>query len=308
MATALLIMVREGFEAALVVAILAVYLRRIDRLDLRRDMWRGVVVAVAVAAAAGVVIHQTVGELTGAARLRSFAAISVFAAVVLTWMVFWMGRHARGISAELRQRIDRALRSGNVRAAVFAVAFLAVVREGLEAALFLVATATTDSGLNVLVGATIGIAIAVVLGVAVNVFGRKLPMRAFFRVTGMVIIVFAAGLLSRTVMFLQSAGDVGSVNLAVYDLTAHSWLTTSTEFGKFLGALVGWDPRPSLEQIVVWFAYAIPVSAVFLRGTRLPAARPAQPPRSAAPEPASVPTARQAVQPEATEQGTARLG
>jgi high-affinity iron transporter len=301
MATALLIMVREGFEAALIVAILAVYLRRIERLDLRRDMWRGVAAAVAVAVAAGAAIHQTVGDLAGAARLRSFAAISVFAAAVLTWMVFWMGRHARGISGELRQKIDRALHAGNVRAAVFAVAFLAVVREGLEAALFLVATATTDSGFNVVVGALVGIAIAVALGVAVNVFGRRLPMRAFFRVTGMVIIVFAAGLLSRTVMFLQSAGDLGSADLAVYDLTSHAWLTTSTEVGKFLGALVGWDPRPSLEQIVVWLAYALPVSAVFLRGTRASS----QAPTPAAPTPPA-PAAASAAQPARAESAEQR--
>lgn len=285
MATALLIMVREGFEAALIVAILAVYLRRIDRLDLRRSMWWGVAVAVVVAAAAGVILHEAADGLTGANRLRAFAAISAFATCVLTWMVFWMRRHARSISGELRRKIDAALETGNVATAVFAVAFVAVLREGLEAALFLVAAATTDDGVEVFVGGLIGLTIAAVLGIAVNVFGRRLPMRLFFQVTGLVIIVFAAGLVARTVMFLQSADDVGTVNNAVYNLTGVDWLTTRTEVGKFLGALFGWDPRPSLEQVVVWLGYTIPITYLFLRGSR--------PPRVAA-DPAAVPAARAA--------------
>ena len=271
MLTPLLIMVREGFEAALIVAILAVYLRRIDRLDLRRPMWLGIGVALLLSAVAGIVLQQTVGGLAGGARLRAFAAISLFAAGVLTWMVFWMRRHARSISGELRRKIDSAMDTGNVRLAVFAVAFLAVIREGLEAALFLVATATTEDGWDVVIGGAIGLAIAVALGVAVNVFGRRLPMRAFFQVTGMIVIVFAAGLLARTVMFLQTAGDLGTLRNNVYDLTGYAWLTTSTEVGRFLGALFGWDPRPSIEQIVVWLAYLLPVSWIFLRGTRPPA-------------------------------------
>jgi high-affinity iron transporter len=273
--TPLLIMVREGFEAALIVAILAVYLRRIDRLDLRRAMWQGVGIAVAISVVAGVVLDQAVGGLSGDNRLRAFAAISLFAAGVLTWMVFWMRQHARSISGDLRRKIDTALETGNVRLAVMAVAFFAVLREGLEAALFLVATATTEDGWEVLVGGAIGLAIAVALGVMVNVFGRRLPLRLFFQVTGMIIIVFAAGLLSRTVMFLQSAGDLAIVWNNVYDLTAYDWLTTRTEVGKFLGALFGWDPRPSIEQVVVYLGYLIPVSYLFLRGARPAAPAPA---------------------------------
>jgi high-affinity iron transporter len=280
--TPLLIMVREGFEAALIVAILAVYLRRIDRLDLRRAMWQGVGIAVAISVVAGVVLDQAVGGLSGDNRLRAFAAISLFAAGVLTWMVFWMRQHARSISGDLRRKIDTALETGNVRLAVMAVAFFAVLREGLEAALFLVATATTEDGWEVLVGGAIGLAIAVALGVMVNVFGRRLPLRLFFQVTGMIIIVFAAGLLSRTVMFLQSAGDLAIVWNNVYDLTAYDWLTTRTEVGKFLGALFGWDPRPSIEQVVVYLGYLIPVSYLFLRGARpaAPAPAPTSPERA----------------------------
>src|SRR5215208_8143959 len=114
MATALLIMLREGFEAALVVAIVFAYLRRVERLDLSAAVWWGVAVAAAISVTVGVVVHLTIGNLEGADRLRSFAAISFLALCVLTWMVFWMRRQSRAIKGELEHRIDVALTSDNV--------------------------------------------------------------------------------------------------------------------------------------------------------------------------------------------------
>jgi len=266
MATALLIMLREGFEAALVVAIVFAYLRRIERLDLSRAVWQGVGVAVAISLAVGVIVHITIGNLEGAARLRSFAAISFLALCVLTWMVFWMRRQSRAIKGELEQRIDAVLLGENVARGLAAVALLAVLREGIEAALFLIAAATEDSGWSVLVGGLIGLAVASVVAWLVYYGGRWMPMKAFFTVSGVVLIVFAAGLASRTVLFLQGAGDLGSANLnGVYDLTHQEWLTQSTEVGKFLAAMFGWDPRPSIEQVVAYFGYLIPVLTLFLR-------------------------------------------
>jgi high-affinity iron transporter len=122
----------------------------------------------------------------------------------------------------------------------------------------------------------VGLAIATVLAGAVYFGGRTLPMKAFFRVTGAVLIVFAAGLASRTVLYLQMSGDLGSINAnGVYDLTGHSWLTQSTEIGKFLAAMFGWDPRPSIEQVVVYFGYLVPVLYLFLREPAQTTARPA---------------------------------
>lgn len=265
MLTPLLIMVREGFEAALIVAIVFAYLRRINRLDLSRYAWTGVGAAVVLAALTGVGIHLTVGTLEGVARLRAFAAISVVAAAVLTWMVFWMRRQARAIKGELEHKVDVAVHTGDAKRAILAVAFFSVLREGVEAALFLVASATTSRGAVVVTGAVIGIVIACVLGALVYAGGRRMPMRAFFRVTGMVVVVFAAGLLAKTVLFLQATGDLGTVRDNVYDLTRYTWLTQRSELGKTLGALFGWDPRPSIEQVVVWFGYFVPVTWLFLR-------------------------------------------
>jgi high-affinity iron transporter len=278
MLTALLIMLREGFEAALVVAIVYAYIRRIDRRDLAWPMWQGVAAAAVLSLAVGIVIHLTVENLGGRPRLLAFAAVSLFAVCVLTWMIFWMRRQARHIRGDLQRSIDQAIsHGGNVRFAVMAVAFLAVGREGLEAALFLIAAATADNGADVLVGGLIGLAIAVAAGWLVVLGGRRLPMRQFFTVTGVVLIVFAAGLLSRTVLYLQSAGVLGISLNNVYDLTGYSWLTVDTEVGRFLGAMFGWDPRPSVEQVVAYVAFVVTVSWLFLRPAGpAPAAREGQ--------------------------------
>ncbi|MEQ4210311.1 FTR1 family protein [Actinopolymorpha sp. B9G3] len=266
MLASFLIMLREGFEAALVVAIIYAYIRKIDRPELMRPMWLGVGGAAAVSVLAGVLIHGTVEGLEGAARLRAFASISVAAVFVLTWMVFWMRRHSRAIRGELQHSIDLAASRGQgIWWAVGLAAFFAVVREGLEAALFLIAAATTDSGGLVLTGGLLGLAVAAAAAYLVVLGGLRLPMAQFFKITGMMLVLFAAGLLSRTVMFLQASGDLFLTWNNVYDLTGYAWLTVDTEVGKFLGAMFGWDPRPSIEQVVTYLGYAIMVSYFFLR-------------------------------------------
>ena len=269
MLTALLIMLREGFEAALVVAIVYAYIRRIGRRDLVAPMWQGMAAAAALSVAAGVVVHLTVENLQGAPRLLAFAAVSLLAVVVLTWMIFWMRRQAHKIRGELQDSVDQAIAGGvDARLAMMTVAFLAVAREGLEAALFLIAAATTEEGWAVLIGGLIGLALASVLGALVVLGGRRLPMRQFFTVTGLILIVFAAGLVSRTVLWLQAAGELGTVWNNVYDLTAYRWLTVSTESGRFLGAMFGWDPRPSIEQVVAYLLFLVTVAWLFLRAPK----------------------------------------
>jgi high-affinity iron transporter len=276
METALVIMVREGFEAALVVAVVLAYLRRTGRSDLSRPVWSGVAAAGAVALAVGLGVRLTVGQLEGIPRLRAFAAISAAAVVVLTWMVFWMRRQARLIRGDLERRVDDALRRSNTHRALAGVAFVAVLREGVEAALFLLAAATGDTGPRVLAGGLTGLAVAAALAWLVYTGGRSLPMRAFFTATGVVLIVFAAGLVARTVLFLQTSGDLGSLNLnGVYDVRSVHWLTQQSEVGRFLAAMFGWDPRPSIEQVVGWAGYLAPVTWLFLRGAGTPAPRPA---------------------------------
>jgi high-affinity iron transporter len=283
MLAAFLIMLREGFEAALVIGILYSYLKRTGRTDLMRPMWVGVGAAFAVALGLGIGIHLGMENLEGVARLRAFAATMLLAVVVLTWMVFWMRTHSRQIKGQLEHGFDEAMaRKANVKVAIVASAFLAVLREGFESALFLLATAADDDGLQVLIGGVLGLLLAGTLGWMVVVGGRRLPMKQFFTVTALVLIIFAAGLLSRAVMFLQSAEDLPILYDAVYNLTGVEWLTQSSEVGKFLAAMFGWDPRPSIEQVVVWVGYVTIVTYLYLRKPRTPAGKkPSAKPESA---------------------------
>lgn len=269
-----LIMLREGFEAALVVALVFGYLRRIERLDLARPVWIGVGVAALTSVAVGVAIRLSIGDLHGEARLRSFAVVSFLAVVVLTWMIFWMRRQARLIKGDLEAKVDRALQARDVRLALVGVAFVAVLREGVEAALFLIALSDDDSFGRLLVGAVLGLAVAGLLALVVYTGSRTLPLRTFFNLTGVVLVLFAAGLLAKGVQLLQASRDLGSYSLnGVYDVRSLTWLTQDSESGKFLAAILGWDPRPSIEQVVVWVLYVGPVLYLFLR--------PARPPRDA---------------------------
>ena len=222
-----------------------------------------------------ILVRVTVGSLAGDARLRAFAAISAVAAVVLTWMIFWMRRQSRLIKGDLEHKVDAAIRSDNTRRAIVAVALVAVLREGIEAALFLIAAGIDESGGAVIAGALVGLVLASVLAYA-RLLGR--PVDAHEGVLhrdrpGAHRLRRRPGGQDRALP-ADHSGDLGSFNLnGVYDLTAYRWLTQQTEEGKFLAAMFGWDPRPSIEQVVAWIAFAAPVTWLFLR--RSPVRRPA---------------------------------
>jgi high-affinity iron transporter len=273
MGESFLIILREGFEAALIVAIVLAYMRSIGRLDLAKTVWFGVLSAAAIALVLGIILNTVVDGLEGQARMRTFAVICIAAAAVLTWMVFWMRKQSRHIKGELQHAIDEALHSGSVGRALFLVAFFAVLREGIETALFLVAAATGTDTVDILVGGALGLVGACALGLLVYHGGRKVPLQQFFKITGYLIIVFAAGLASKAVMFLQSSGDLGTVNNAAYNLTGVHWLTNESEVGKFLAGIFGWDPRPSVEQVVVWLLVLVPLAVLFSRQAAAPKAK-----------------------------------
>jgi high-affinity iron transporter len=275
MGASFLITFRDGTEAALIVAIVAAYLRQSGRWDQRGPVFLGTMAAVVVSLVIGVVAFQVFGGLDGDARTIVLGCVMVFAAAVLTWMIFWMSKQARNIKGELHQKVDEAI-SGGSRWALAGVAFFAVLREGIEVVLFLLAVSRTGSSpLARTAGGVLGILVAVGVGFAVYHGGRKVNLRLLFRITGVIVVLFAAGLLSRAMANFQVAGVFPTYWYPVFDLSHFPLLSTSNQVGAFVVSLFGWDPLPSIEELLVYVAYLVPAGIFFWRATAVAMPRPA---------------------------------
>lgn len=285
MGSAFLITLREGIEMALIVAIVLAYLVKIGRRSDAKIVWYGTLAAVAVAVGAGAIIFAAIGELEGRSEEIVEGVVAFAAAGVLTWMVFWMRRQARHIKGELQAKVDAAVASGSTYA-LAGLAFFAVLREGLETALFLIgASVGSSSSFEQAIGGVAGLAIAVVIGYLIYKGSSRVNLRSFFMWTGVLVLLFAAGLLAKGVHEFQEAGLIGSVNEHVWDVSSVTWLNPGeTWFADLLKGLFGWNPAPSLEMLLVYFAYVIPVGLSFLSGAR------GVPPKSAPAEPARATT------------------
>lgn len=211
---AFVIVLREAFEASLVIGLILAFLTKTGRRSEHEStVWQGVAAAIAVSVAMGALLFATVGELEGTAEALYEGFAMLLACVVLTWMVFWMRRQAATIGGELRAKVGAAVGTGG-GLALASVAFIAVAREGLETALFLFVS-VGDSGLvQTIAGGTLGLAAALVLGVLFYRGSVRLDLRRFFLVTGLLVIAFAAYLLYGGLHELGEAGGGEALELA----------------------------------------------------------------------------------------------
>lgn len=269
MGSSFLLMLREGLEAALIVAIVLAYLRTLGRKEEFKTVWAGVAGGVLVALVAGVAIFSAVGGLEGESEEIVEGVIAFTAAGVLTWMIFWMARQARSIKGNLQSKVDAALAAQSTTALAL-IAFVAILREGLESALFLLsATVGTDSNNAVFAGGIVGLAAAAVIGYLVYLGSRRVNLRSFFRVTGILVLLFAAGLLAKGIHEFQEVGYIPTALEHVYDVSSVTFLNPDeSTVGDFLKGLFGWSPNPSIEMVIAYFAYLVPVGSIFLRRTR----------------------------------------
>lgn len=252
-----LVTLREGVEIALVVAIVLGYLERTGNRQHFRPVWVGVGAAVAASVVFGAILEFTAAGLSGAA-LEAFEGLTMLAAVVvLTWMVFWMRQQSASLGRALRDHVDVAIAGGSLFALV-GLAFSAVVREGFETALFLFAgsTAARDGGAaGFVVGGLLGFLAAAGVGYVVYRGAHRLPVRQFFSVSGIVVIVLAAGLLSNGLAELMESGLIPRLGPRPWDMDG--LLPASSTTGRFLHTFVGYDPAPTLGQIVCYFTYLL---------------------------------------------------
>jgi high-affinity iron transporter len=263
MGASFLITLREGLEIAIVLAILLSYLVKSGRASESVAVWRGAGVAGALCLAIGIVIHLATGGLHGSAEKAVEMVIAAAAASVLTWMIFWMRQHSRSMGAELRQQVDLATTS----TALAAIAFVAVLREGLETALFLLsAENASSSGSSVVIGGLLGLVVAAVLGRLFYLGGNRINLRTFFNVTGILLILFAAGLVGKAFHEFREMMSIETGWLWQPAWTVDSGLWASGTFYDFMKGFFGWHAETERIRLISYFAYLIPVGFLFLRG------------------------------------------
>ncbi|HYJ75545.1 MAG TPA: iron uptake transporter permease EfeU, partial [Kineosporiaceae bacterium] len=261
-----LIGLREGLEAALVVSILVAYLVKSGRADRLGGIWVGVLAAIAVSIGFGALLSFTSSNLSFEAQEAFGGILSIVAVGFVTWMIFWMRRTARTLSSELRERVDVAVATGGFVLAL--TAFLAVGREGLETSLFLwSAVQSTGQSTQPLVGATLGLLTAVVLGWLFYRGAVRINLGTFFRWTGVLLILVAAGILKYGVHDLQESSVLPGLNHLAYDISGA--LDPSAWYTALLTGMFNVTPTATVLEVLAWIAYGIPVLILFLR----PAAR-----------------------------------
>jgi high-affinity iron transporter len=262
MLATLVIFLREGVEASMIVAILLAYLNRIGRREHFRDVFIGVGAALVLATAGGVAAYYTIRSYDGSRAQTIFETITfLVAATVLTYMTFWMRRHARSLSSELRARTDAAL-NGGARWGLGLLAFQAVGREGLETVVFTLAIIFSTSTAGALTGAVIGLAGALGIAFVIYHLGHRLNLARFFTVIGVLLMVFAAGLLADSVENLQQLGWLPVLDAPMWH--SASVLSEDSTFGDVLHSFFGYSDAPTPLQLLVYVGYLAIVIAVYL--------------------------------------------
>jgi high-affinity iron transporter len=262
MLATLVIFLREGVEASMIIAILLAYLNRIGRREHFRDVFVGVGAALALATAGGIAAYETIRSYDGS-RVQTIFETTTYlvAATVLTYMTFWMRKHARSLSKELRARADAAL-DGRARWGLGLLAFQAVGREGLETVVFTLAIIFSTSTAGALSGAVIGLAASLGIAFAIYRLGHKLNLARFFTVIGVLLMVFAAGLLADAVENLQQLGWLPVLDAPMWH-TARL-LSEDSALGDVLHSFFGYSDAPTPLQLLIYVAYLGIVVVVYL--------------------------------------------
>lgn len=248
--SALLIALREGIEMAIVVGILLAYLSQVGAQRAHRWVWAGVGAAAAVSLGFLGTLNALGASFEGTMEMVFEGTTMLLAAFFLTWMILWMLRNSRYLKGELQRGVADVLARGGGTWGLFAIAFFAVVREGVELALLLFAA----PGEGKLVGAVSGLALAVGLGIMIYAFGRRIDLRTFFRVTSLLLILFAAGLAAHAAHEFAEAGILSAVEGPKLWSTKAA-LPDTNGVGSILRALFGYQDEPTVIEVVTYLAY-----------------------------------------------------
>jgi len=274
-----LIGVREGLEAAIVVTILVAFLVKSERRDALKWVWLGVAAAIVMTVVIFFAIQFSAYTISGLGAEAIAGIASLVAVAIVTTMVLWMKTAAAGLSGELRSGMARALETGSM--AVLALAFLAVGREGVETALFMVGYAEAETAWP-LVGLVTGVLIAAAIAYGMYAGAIRINLSKFFTYTGIFLIVVAAGILSYGVGALQTVGWLPGLSAKAFDVS--SWFNWSSWYGEIIQGVFNITPTPTVLQLSVWLAYLVVVLTIFIRPANAPAKTETSPEPTPTPE------------------------
>jgi len=262
-----LIMLREGIEAALIVGIVASYLKQTGRAGFMPVVWIGILLAVALSLFVGAGLQLAKAEFPQKAQELFEAIVGLVAVVMLVSMVFWMRKAARSIRTELQGSIDRAFDGHEASSfALIGMIFLAVAREGLESVFFLLAVFQQSSGAEAPLGALLGILAAAVIGYGIYAGGIKLNLRRFFRWTGIFILIVAAGILAGSVKALHEAGVWNGLQTIAFDLSGV--LPVDSPLGTVFAGILGYQDTPTIGEVLVYVLFLAISLTLFLMPAR----------------------------------------
>ena len=272
-----LLSLREGLEAALIIGIVLGAVSKIRRKDLAPAVWLGTLSAVGISILTAIILTSFGMSLEERAEQIFEGVTMLIAAGILTWMIFWMGKQARFLKSELEDGVNKAAASTGKRA-VFWLAFMAVVREGVELAIFITAAffaggedQVTTNIIQTLAGTILGLGTAVLLGYTIFATSLRLDLRRFFQVTGILLILFAAGLVAHGVHEFNEVGWIPGVVEHIWDV--NMILDENSIAGQLLKTLFGYNGNPSLTEMITYFVYIAVVTVFWRRDNRVVAVK-----------------------------------
>ncbi|VVB97260.1 Iron permease FTR1 family protein [uncultured archaeon] len=275
MLASFLITFREALEAALIIGIIAAYVAKIGRKDLNRYIYAGIIGAVVASIGVALVFKLVYGELQGTAEQLFEGAAALTAAIVLTYMIFWMAQNSKQIKGEVQEKIDLSISKGHTMG-ITALSFIAVFREGVETVLFL-GTLAIQSQFDTFLGFAAGLVVVVVMSFVMFKGMHSLDISKFFKYTSILLILFSAGLIATAVGGFNEAGIIPPVVEHVWDLNpplnpdgSYPLLHENGLIGSGLSSLIGYHAAPSLTMVLAYIGYWIIIGWFVYRSFKTP--------------------------------------
>lgn len=258
-----LIMLREGLEAALIIGIMASYVVQRGRSGALPSIWAGAAAAIAVSVALGAALTLSGLQFPQREQELFEAAVGVVALLLLMSMLFWMRQTGRKLRGEIEGQVSRTMGTAGFSLALAGTAFLIVGREGVESVMFVVAILQQAPGLSMLTGALLGLAAAFMLAVLIFRFGVRIDLARFFRITGVFVLLVAAGLAAGVLRSLHEAGIWNLLQDRAYDLS--HVLPADGPLGVLLSGVFGYSDAPTWGEVLAYLIVLLPALYLFLR-------------------------------------------